>query len=116
MRALQVHFREKRDFVVGRLREIGFRFKEENVPQSTFYVWLDLSGLPEGLNDGLNFFQKCLEEKVIVVPGSELIPLLSPFPWHYSLHVSYFLPCFCNSPLPLLSTLSIPCATVFLSG
>jgi aspartate/methionine/tyrosine aminotransferase len=70
MKALQSHFKEKRDYVIGRLREIGFPIKDEHVPQSTFYIWLDLSGLPRGLNDGLNFFQKCLEEKVIVVPGS----------------------------------------------
>ena len=34
-------------------------------PDSTFYIWLDLSHLPKEINDGLNFFQKCLEEKVI---------------------------------------------------
>ena len=70
MQALQKHFLAKRDFVIKRLKEIGFKFNEANIPQSTFYLWLDLSGLPAGLNDGLNFFQKCLEEKVIVVPGS----------------------------------------------
>ena len=63
MQALQTHFRNKRDYVLGRLKELGFKFK--NVPDSTFYIWLDLSELPEGINDGLNFFQKCLEEKVI---------------------------------------------------
>lgn len=31
--------------------------------------WLNLEGLPETIADGLNFFQACLEEKVIVVPG-----------------------------------------------
>ncbi|KAG6360212.1 hypothetical protein INS49_011268 [Diaporthe citri] len=46
MQALQTHFREKRDYVVKRLRTMGFV-----------------------INDGLNFFQACLEEKVIVVPG-----------------------------------------------
>ena len=71
MKALQTHFRAKRDFVIGRLKEMGFHFTEANTPQSTFYIWLDLSGLPDGLNDGLNFFQRCLEEKVIVVPGSK---------------------------------------------
>ncbi len=63
MKALQRHFRDKRDYVLGRLKELGFKIK--NVPDSTFYIWLDLSALPEGINDGLNFFQKCLEEKVI---------------------------------------------------
>ncbi|KAG5999356.1 hypothetical protein E4U43_002112 [Claviceps pusilla] len=64
---LQRHFRDKRDFVVRRLREMGFVIKY--VPDSTFYLWLNLEGLPESIADGLNFFQACLEEKVIVVPG-----------------------------------------------
>ena len=63
MKALQTHFRSKRDYVLGRLKDLGFKIK--NIPDSTFYIWLDLSGLPAGINDGLNFFQKCLEEKVI---------------------------------------------------
>lgn len=63
MKALQTHFRNKRDYVLGRLKSLGFKIK--NVPDSTFYIWLDLSGLPAGINDGLNFFQKCLEQKVI---------------------------------------------------
>ncbi|RFU34396.1 hypothetical protein B7463_g1925, partial [Scytalidium lignicola] len=67
MIALQRHFRDKRDYVVGRLREIGFSIK--NVPDSTFYIWLNLEGLPPAISDGLNFFQACIEEKVIVVPG-----------------------------------------------
>jgi len=44
MKALQKHFKEKRDYVVGRLREMGFVIK--TVPDSTFYLWLDLEGLP----------------------------------------------------------------------
>ena len=63
MKALQTHFKVKRDYVLGRLEELGFKFR--NVPDSTFYIWLDLSSLPAEINDGLNFFQKCLEEKVI---------------------------------------------------
>jgi aspartate/methionine/tyrosine aminotransferase len=45
MKALQKHFKEKRDYVVGRLREMGFNIK--TVPDSTFYLWLDLEGLPD---------------------------------------------------------------------
>ncbi|KAL9611813.1 MAG: hypothetical protein Q9167_003581 [Letrouitia subvulpina] len=67
MQALQTHFKRKRDYVLNRLREIGFKI--QHVPDSTFYIWLDLSSLPAEINDGLNFFQKCLEEHVIVVPG-----------------------------------------------
>lgn len=62
---LQRVFREKRDFVVQRLKEIGFEVW--NPPQATFYVWLDLSALPAPLNSGLVFFEEALKEKVIVV-------------------------------------------------
>lgn len=67
MKALQTHFKMKRDYVVGRLEEMGFKL--DYCPNSTFYLWLDLEQLPEAINDGLNFFQACLREKVIVVPG-----------------------------------------------
>jgi aspartate/methionine/tyrosine aminotransferase len=85
MKALQRHFRvppsptpnslknanhpdkDKRDYVISRLRDMGFIIK--TVPDSTFYLWLDLEKLPDEIADGLNFFQACLEEKVIVVPG-----------------------------------------------
>ncbi|PSS24989.1 hypothetical protein M430DRAFT_63640 [Amorphotheca resinae ATCC 22711] len=67
MIALQRHFKDKRDYVVSRLREMGFIIR--TVPDSTFYLWLDLEGLPPAISDGLNFFQACLEERVIVVPG-----------------------------------------------
>jgi len=66
--ALQSHFRAKRDYVVERLRKMGFAVK--NAPTSTFYVWLDLSELPEPLDNGLVFFEEALKEKVIVVPGT----------------------------------------------
>ena len=64
MKALQRHFKAKRDYVLDRLTGLGFKIK--HIPDSTFYVWLDLSGLPEPIADGLSFFQACLEEKVIV--------------------------------------------------
>lgn len=95
MRALQSHFLMKRDYVIGRLKEIGFRFDKTNLPDSTFYIWLDLSGLPEGISDGLNFFQKCLEQQVIVVPGIffDLNPAkrrdLFDSPCHHFVRLSY---------------------------
>lgn len=67
MKALQTHFKSKRDYVIGRLREMGFRMSY--VPESTFYLWLYLGNLPEAINDGLNFFAELLTERVIVVPG-----------------------------------------------
>jgi aspartate/methionine/tyrosine aminotransferase len=65
------------------------------VPNSTFYIWLDLSGLPDAISDGLNFFQACLKEKVIVVPGIffDLNPSrrrdLFDSPCHHFVRVSY---------------------------
>ena len=65
--ALQRVFREKRDRMHSRLERLGVRF--ERVPEGTFYLWGDVSGLPPPLNDGMGFFRAALEEKVIAVPG-----------------------------------------------
>lgn len=67
MAALQKHFKAKRDFCLMRLEQMGFKFKVK--PTSTFYIWLDLSHLPGKIKTALGFFQECLKEKVIVVPG-----------------------------------------------
>jgi aspartate/methionine/tyrosine aminotransferase len=67
-RALQAAFREKRDLLVGGLRELGVRFDCE--PEGTFYAWGDLSALPESINTGMAFFRAALERKVITVPGT----------------------------------------------
>lgn len=93
MKALQTHFRSKRDYVIGRLHDMGFELAY--TPDSTFYLWLNLEKLPEEINDGLNFFQACLEEKVIVVPGIffDLNPSrrrdLFDSPCHHFVRVSY---------------------------
>ncbi|OZJ02736.1 hypothetical protein BZG36_04674, partial [Bifiguratus adelaidae] len=64
---LQIHFRAKRDYVLRRLEEIGFNIKVK--PVATFYIWLDLKQLKAPVDVGLNFFEECLKEKVILVPG-----------------------------------------------
>lgn len=66
--ALQDCFREKRDYAIRRLREMGIEIESE--PQGTFYIWAKLSNLPAPLNDGFHFFEAGLAEKVITVPGS----------------------------------------------
>lgn len=98
MTALQRHFRDKRDYVLKRLGEIGFR---QEVPPATFYIWLDLTSLdpplpPEAnISDGLNFFNALLDEKVIVVPGIffDLNPAkrrdLFDSPCHHFVRLSY---------------------------
>ncbi|MCA9927294.1 MAG: pyridoxal phosphate-dependent aminotransferase [Anaerolineales bacterium] len=67
-KATQEHFRKKRDYVLERIRPMGIRVEAE--PGGTFYVWANLSELPQPLNDGMNFFKAGLEEKVITVPGA----------------------------------------------
>ena len=77
MAALQTHFKMKRDYVLGRLQEIGFRVGDQKIPDATFYVWLDLTTLTPpiaagseiDISNGLSFFQALLHEKTIVVPG-----------------------------------------------
>ena len=65
--ALQNHFRAKRNYMLERLYAMGISVEAE--PEGTFYVWANLSQLPEPLNDGLRFFEAGLEENVITVPG-----------------------------------------------
>ena len=65
--ALQRTFRPKRDLMVRRLRELGFRVDSE--PEGTFYVFASLEGLPPSLRDCMDFFRAALERKVICVPG-----------------------------------------------
>ena len=65
--AIRETFLRKRRTLVDGLRGAGMRLDLE--PEGTFYVWADLSGLPEGLRDGMDFFRAALERQVICVPG-----------------------------------------------
>ncbi len=65
--AIQAVFREKRDYTLERLYRMGILVEVE--PAGAFYVWANLSQLPPPLNDGMQFFEAGLEEKVITVPG-----------------------------------------------
>ncbi len=65
--AIRSAFLPKRNRMIDGLRALGIQPDLE--PQGTFYVWGDLSQLPESMRDGQMFFQKALDEKVIVVPG-----------------------------------------------
>jgi aspartate/methionine/tyrosine aminotransferase len=67
-KALQDCFRDKRDYAVKRLRKMGVEIEAE--PQGTFYIWAKISNLTAPLDDGFHFFEACLNEKVIIVPGS----------------------------------------------
>lgn len=93
MTALQVHFKAKRDYCIDRLTKMGFKFHQ--VPTTTFYIWLDLSPLPKEINSSLHFFEACLEEKVIMVPGIffDLNPLarreIHHSPYYHFMRLSY---------------------------
>ncbi|KAJ9111513.1 hypothetical protein QFC20_002485 [Naganishia adeliensis] len=65
--SLQKTFRSKRDYALMRLKRMGLEVKVP--PRATFYIWLDLSGLKEPINNGLVFFEELLKEKAICVPG-----------------------------------------------
>ena len=66
-RAISQVFGRKRQVMVDGLRQLGIGIEVE--PQGTFYVWGNLSRLPEPLRCGMEFFQAALRKKVIVVPG-----------------------------------------------
>ena len=50
-KALQGHFKTKRDHVLERLKELGFEL--DIPPCSTFYIWLIFAKLPAPINKGL---------------------------------------------------------------
>ena len=65
--AIRTAFIRKRDLLRAGIERLGLRL--DAAPESTFYCWANLSALPEGLNDGMAFFRRMLEERVVCVPG-----------------------------------------------
>jgi len=65
--ALRARFRNKRDVMVRRLKEMGIRFARE--PASTFYCWASLADLEPPFDDAMEFFWRALDRKVMTVPG-----------------------------------------------
>jgi len=65
--AIRRVFLRKREILKEGLEKAGMRFDLE--PEGTFYCWADISGLPQGINEGMSFFRAALKEKVICVPG-----------------------------------------------
>ena len=66
-RAIARAFRPKRELMLERARELGMGVDRE--PDGTFYLFASLHSLPESLADGIAFFDRALERKVITVPG-----------------------------------------------
>lgn len=79
--ALQAHFRAKRDYMVAELAKLGIKARR---PESTFYIWADVSGLPPPLNNGVIFFEYCIRHKVSA--------LFKPRPRYVSSHPFHNLP------------------------
>jgi aspartate/methionine/tyrosine aminotransferase len=65
--AIQTVFRRKKDLLIQACRKMGMTTDLE--PQGTFYVFANLSQLPESIREGMSFFRAALAEKVICVPG-----------------------------------------------
>jgi aspartate/methionine/tyrosine aminotransferase len=65
--AIRRVFAEKRALMLRRLYEMGIGVDRE--PDGTFYVFAHLRDLPPALGDGMAFFRRALDAKVITVPG-----------------------------------------------
>ncbi len=65
--AIRRAFIRKKRILKEGLEAAGMRLDLD--PDGTFYCWADVSGLPEGMNDGMGFFKALVKEKVICVPG-----------------------------------------------
>jgi N-succinyldiaminopimelate aminotransferase len=68
IKAVQKHFGAKRSMMLSRLSALNIWV--ERPPAGTFYVWGNISQLPEPLNIDMNFFKLALKRQVICVPGS----------------------------------------------
>ncbi|WP_236615053.1 pyridoxal phosphate-dependent aminotransferase [Desulfovibrio sp. X2] len=67
MAAIRAEFGRKREYLLRALQGLGFVV--EAAPEGAFYVWASLEALPAKFRDAMVFFERALEEKVIVVPG-----------------------------------------------
>ncbi len=66
-RSIQKAFVVKRDLMIQTIDQLGLSLPHR--PKAGFYCFTSLSSLPEGLRDGIRFFEAALAHKVITVPG-----------------------------------------------
>ncbi|MEO2177492.1 MAG: aminotransferase class I/II-fold pyridoxal phosphate-dependent enzyme [bacterium] len=67
MESNRLEFRQRRDYLVGSLRELGFNIPL--VPEGAFYIY---AGIPKGFADSEAFCDRLLEEyDVAVTPGTD---------------------------------------------
>lgn len=65
--AIRRAFLHKRQRVLDAAREMGLVI--DAPPEGTFYAWASLEKLPPPFDDGMTFFRRALEWRVICVPG-----------------------------------------------
>ena len=65
--ALRKVFSRKRNYMVDTLKKNNIICSPE--PSGTFYVWADISQLPDPINNADAFFEEALKRKVMTVPG-----------------------------------------------
>lgn len=65
--SIQCEFVKKRNYMVSRLKEMGFLLLQ--LPEGGFYCFVSLENFPESLAHGMKFFKALLKYKVICVPG-----------------------------------------------
>ena len=66
-RSIQSTFRQKRDYVVERLKQIGFVLNA--IPNGSFYCFPSLENFAKPYQDSMVLFNELLKQKVICVPG-----------------------------------------------
>ena len=67
-KAIQTTFDKKRQLMMRELKEMGITFDRE--PEGAFYMWINVSELPEGINTGADFQREAMKRKVITIQGS----------------------------------------------
>jgi len=65
--AIRSCFAAKRDRIQRRLSAWGVKFPI--AAEGSFYLWGDVSGLPDKWNSGFAFMEQALDHQVIVIPG-----------------------------------------------
>lgn len=63
-----IAYKRKRDIIVKGLQELGWDIKPENIPNTTFYLWVPI---PRKYNSCVDFCNDMLEKSgIVIVPGS----------------------------------------------
>lgn len=66
-RIIQTEFSQKRQLMMDGIARLGLQLAAK--PLGAFYCFAHLGALPESLQDGMQFFDAALPQKVITVPG-----------------------------------------------